>query len=70
VARRNLVTTETEWYSPLKEEGENLDRRNEDGAPMKRLAALVALMLVVVALPRAQGPIEKLDYVTIGKIRD
>jgi carboxypeptidase Q len=37
---------------------------------MKRLAIILSLMLAVVALPRAQATSEKLDYVTIGKIRD
>jgi carboxypeptidase Q len=37
---------------------------------MKRLAAVFSLMLAVAALPRAQATAEKLDYVTIGRIRD
>jgi len=35
-----------------------------------RLALPLFLMFAVVAFPRAQTPTEKLDYVTIGKIRD
>jgi carboxypeptidase Q len=37
---------------------------------MKRLSAILSLMLVIVALPSAQAPGEKLDYVMLGKIRD
>ena len=37
---------------------------------MKRTATLFLLMLSVVAFPRAQAPAEKLDYETIGRIRD
>jgi carboxypeptidase Q len=37
---------------------------------MSRLAALFPLILIVVAYPSAQAPAEKLDYVTIGRIRD
>jgi carboxypeptidase Q len=37
---------------------------------MKRLVVILSLMLAVAALPRAQATMEKLDYVTIGKIRD
>ena len=37
---------------------------------MKRVAALLSLIVAIVALPRAQATTEKLDYVTIGRIRD
>lgn len=37
---------------------------------MTRLSAPVLLMIVVVGLPAAQGPVERLDYEAIGRIRD
>jgi len=37
---------------------------------MQRLAAFFSLMLIVAALPQAQGTSEKLDYAMLGKIRD
>jgi carboxypeptidase Q len=38
--------------------------------PMKRLDALVLMMLAIVALPAAQAPAEKIDLGMIAKIRD
>ena len=37
---------------------------------MRRVAVLSALLIAIAAIPRAQAPVEKLDYETIGKIRD
>jgi hypothetical protein len=37
---------------------------------MRRAAVLLALIVGVAAIPRAQAPVEKLDYETIGRIRD
>jgi hypothetical protein len=37
---------------------------------MKRTAALSLLLVSIAAFPRAQAPAEKLDYQTIGRIRD
>ena len=37
---------------------------------MRRSAALFLLCVSIVAFPRAQAPVEKLDYATIGRIRD
>jgi len=37
---------------------------------LPRVAAFLTLMLIVVALPQAQGTGEKLDYAMLGKIRD
>ncbi len=37
---------------------------------MNRLGALVLVFVSLAALPRAQAPVEKLDYETIGRIRD
>ncbi len=37
---------------------------------MRRVAVFSALLIAIAAIPRAQAPVEKLDYETIGKIRD
>jgi len=37
---------------------------------MRRVAVFSVLLIAIAAIPRAQAPVEKLDYETIGKIRD
>ena len=37
---------------------------------MKRTVTLFLLIISITAFPRAQAPAEKLDYETIGRIRD